>query len=110
MKNVKLISAASLALALLAPGLASASSVWHWSAGAQGYTEDWSHFRSAKTRTDVMDELRAARSDRRLGVFSFSVWYPAAQPGTPRTRAEVMQEVLDMTPAERARRSQLLIG
>lgn len=110
MNFVKHVSAAAAALALLAPGIASATSVWHWSANAQGYTENWAHFQSIRTRADVMADLKAARSDRRLGVFSFSVWFPAPQATTPLTRTEVMQALQDMTPAERAARQQMMIG
>jgi hypothetical protein len=92
-----LLSAAALALA--APGLSSATSLWHETNRDSG--------------AEVLQELQAARQD---GSFSHNIennWptaVPAKSEGTGKTRAEVQNELLTQSSEDRQRARSLYQG
>jgi hypothetical protein len=106
-----LLSAAALALA--APGLSSATSLWHETNRDSGAEFRPDHFQSSKTRAEVLQELQAARQD---GSFSHNIennWptaVPAKSEGTGKTRAEVQNELLTQSSEDRQRARSLYQG
>ena len=97
----RLVTLAAAALVLSAPGLASATSLWHDANGEVGATFHPDHIKSTKTRTEVLQELDAARKDGSLWYLQQGLPVPTKADGLGRTRAEVQREVLDMTAEER---------
>jgi hypothetical protein len=106
-----LLSAAAIAFA--APGLSSATSLWHPAQGDSGGEFHGDHFQSSKTRAEVLQELQAARQD---GSFSHNIardWPKAVlakSEGTGRTRAEVQNELLTQSSADKQRMRSLYWG
>ena len=96
-----LFSLAAAALVLSAPGLASATSLWHDGPGEAGATYHPDHIKSTKTRAEVLQELDAARKDGSLWYLQRGLPIPEKSTGPGKTRAEVQREVLNMTPEER---------
>ena len=103
-----LLSAAAIAFA--APGLSSATSLWHETKGDSGAEFRPDHLQSSKTRAEVLQELQVARQD---GSFSDNIEsnWPAAVPAQTgaisKTRAEVQQELLNMSAEEKQRMREL---
>lgn len=87
----------------------SAISPWHDAPGEAGATFHPNHFKSNKTRADVLQELEAARKDGSLWYLQRGLPIPEKPIGPGKTRAEVQREVLNMTPDER-RQWQMLGG
>ena len=63
-----LLSLASIAVA--APGLVSASSLYHPTGGEIGYTTHPEHQQSTKSRGEVLQAVEAARKDGTLAIMS----------------------------------------
>lgn len=101
MSTHPLITLATAALVLSAPGLAAATSFWHDAPGEAGATFHPDHIKSTKTRAEVLQELDAARKDGSLWYLQRGLLVPVAATGPGRTRAEVQREVLNMTVEER---------
>ena len=59
------------------------------------------HFKSTKTRADVLRELEAARKDGSLWYLERSLPVPVKNATPGRTREEVRNEVLNLTVEER---------
>lgn len=68
MSIFKALTLSAIAVALAAPGLASATALWHKSNSEAGATFQPDHIKSARTRAEVIQELEAARKDG-------SLWY-----------------------------------
>ncbi len=102
-RNSLLLSLAALAIA--APGLAAASSMYHAAGGEVGYTTHPDHLQAGSTRqrSDVRKEIDAARQDGSLALLSRGIAPPLQQAGPARTREQVRQEYLTMTAAEKQR-------
>ena len=106
-----LLSAAAVAFA--APGLSSATSLWHETKGDSGPEFRPDHFQSSKTRAEVSQELQAARQD---GSFSHNLarnWptaVPAKSEGAGKTRAEVQNELLTQSSEDKQRALSLYLG
>ncbi len=105
----------SLALAvLLAVGTAPAiaSGVMHDNNGELGYSVEPNHTPAGKTRAQVLQELDAAKSDRRSPYYRFQYTMPqppvTAAPG--KTRAEILRESSMSSPTDQQRLNSLYGG
>ena len=98
------------AIALTAPTLAQASSELHLSGGEAGYTFHPDHVPGTKTRAAVMQELEQAKADGSYYYLQRGAPVPAKNVGPGKTREQVMKELADVTPAERARMNALYGG
>ena len=76
-----------VALAMTLPVLAQANSLYHPAQGEVGFTEHLDHWKSTKTRAQVMAELEAARKDGTLALIQRGAPLPmkrACLSATPR--------------------------
>ncbi|WP_280191497.1 DUF4148 domain-containing protein [Delftia sp. PS-11] len=108
--SASLIASLAAAAALALPGAAMAAGYIHPANNEAGSTIHPSHFQSGKTRDQVRAE--AAEAVRQGGSSRFNQGaYPAPAPqaGPGRTRQEVINELLQETPAQRDAR-QLAMG
>jgi hypothetical protein len=64
--------------------------------------DEQSHGESTKTRADVMRELAQARADGSYESFLRDLPTPNTNAAPGKTREQVLQELRDMTSAERA--------
>lgn len=101
MKIFKLLSLSAIVVVLAAPGLASATALWHESNGEAGATFHPDHIKSTRTRAEVMQELEEARKDGSLWYLNRGLPVPVKNAGPGRTREEVRNEVLNLTVEER---------
>lgn len=92
-----------LSIALAAPTLALAESEMHLSRGEVGYTFYPNHVKSTKTTAQVMQELQEAKADGSYQQSLENYPAPVKSVGPGKTRAEVLNELKNITPAERAR-------
>jgi hypothetical protein len=105
-----LLSAAAIAFA--APGLSSATSLWYPAKGDSGGEFRADHFESTKTREEVAQAVLTAPKD----ADSFATnernrpTKEAAKTGKSKTRAEVQQELLNMSAEEKQRMRELYSG
>jgi hypothetical protein len=100
MKVRSTLSLAILATVMALPAVSMASSN-HLTYSESGYVY-WDHFKSTKTRAEVVAELEAAIKDgsyRRMQLQSLGFFTPSK--GT-KTREQVRQELFSMTAAEKA--------
>jgi hypothetical protein len=95
------------AAAIFAPGAALASALYDEAGGEIGATTNPSHMRSQLSRSDVLQTVDAARKDGTLAVFSRGGALPVKATAPAKTREQVRQEFLDMSPAEKARLRQM---
>lgn len=101
MSIFKALTLSAIAVALAAPGLASATALWHESNGEAGTTLHPDHIKSTGTRAEVIQQLEVARRDGSLWYLNRSLPVPVKNPGPGRTRGEVRKEVLNLTVEER---------
>ena len=99
-----------LAVALAAPTAAFANSELHLSSGEAGYTFHPDHVKSTKTRAEVMQELQQAKADGSYYYLQRGLPVPPKNVGPGKTREEVLKELVNMTPEERARMNELYFG
>lgn len=99
-----------LAVALVAPSVALADSEWHFTGGEAGYTSFPDHVKSTKTRAEVLGELEQAKADGSYYYLQRGVPAPSRNTGPGKTREEVVNELVNMTPEERARMKELYFG
>ena len=97
----KTLTVSALAIFLATPGLVSATSLWHESNGEGGATFHPDHIKSTQTRTEVVQELEAARNDGSLWYLRRGLPVPVKNAGPGKTRDEVQKEVLNLTDKER---------
>lgn len=109
MSIFKALTLVAVAAAFAAPGLASATALWHESNGEAGATFHPDHIKSTRTRAEVMQELEAARKDGSLWYLNRGLPVPVKIAGPGRTREEVRNEVLNLTVEER-RQLQMIGG
>ncbi len=109
MSIFKALTLVAVAAASAAPGLASATALWHESNGEAGATFHPDHIKSTRTRAEVMQELEAARKDGSLWYLNRGLPVPVKNAGPGRTREEVRNEVLNLTVEER-RQLQMIGG
>ncbi|MBX9610645.1 MAG: DUF4148 domain-containing protein [Burkholderiales bacterium] len=96
-----------IALAIAAPGLVSASSLYHPAGGEEGFTTHPDHFQSAMSRGDVLESVAVARKDGTLAILARGGALPVKATGPSKTREQVQQEYLNMSAAEKQRIQEL---
>ena len=99
-----------LAAVLVVPTAAQANSLWHPAPGDQGFTFHPDHSTSTKTRAEVLRELEQAKADGSYFYLQRGLAVPSRASGPGKTRAEVLKELVDMTPTERAYMNELYSG
>ena len=101
-----MIAAAAAVAALGLPGMASAA-YEHPANNEQGVIVHPEHFKSEKTREQVIAETKAAMQQGRLsyGESNYPIRTPDAGPG--KTREQVIKELRSESPAERDARLRL---
>lgn len=93
---------------LAAPSLAQASSAWHQDNGdIVRFTPE--HINS-KTRTQVINELDTARADGTLSFIQRSVAVPTKSFPEPKTRQQVINDMLNQSLEQRRAQSELYNG
>jgi hypothetical protein len=108
----KTILLSAVAIAFAAPGLSSATSLWQPAKGEAGGEFLADHFESTRTREEVAQAVQAAPKD----ADSFATnernrtSKVAAKTGESKTRAEVQQELLNMSDEEKQRMRELYRG
>ncbi|ANY62993.1 hypothetical protein [Comamonas aquatica] len=96
-----------IALAIAAPGLTSASSLYHPAGGEEGFTTHPNHFQSSLSRADVLESVAVAREDGTLAILSRGDALPVKATSPSKTREQVQQEYLNMSSAEKQRIQEL---
>lgn len=110
--RIKKFALATVALlsALALPGLSQANSIYHAASGEVGFTYHPDHFKSTKSRADVLAELEAARKDGTLALIQRGAPVPIKNAGPAKTRQQVINEMLSESPEQRRARMDLTIG
>lgn len=99
-----------LAVAVVVPSVAQANSEWHFTGGEVGYTYFPDHVTSTKTRAEVLSELEQAKADGSYYYLQRGLLVPSRSTGPGKTREEVINELVNMTPEERALMDDLYYG
>ena len=81
-----------IVLAIAAPGLASASSLYHPAGGEVGFTTHPDHFQSSMSRAEVLQSVAAARKEGTLAFLQRGGALPVKATGPSKTREQVQQE------------------
>jgi hypothetical protein len=110
MNAFRLALVPAVALAFTLPLAAQANSVWHAANGEAGVTYHPEHFRSAKTRAQVMAEVDAARQDGTLALLQRGAPVSVKSSEPPKTRQQVIAEMRAESPDARRARLELLTG
>lgn len=95
---------------LVLSGLSQATSIYHAADGEAGYTYHPDHFKSTKSRADVLVELEAARKDGTLAMMQRGAPLPVKNAGPTKTRQQVIDEMRSESPEERRVRMQSTSG
>lgn len=95
------------AIAITAPGMASASSLYHPSGGEIGYTTHPEHQQSTRSRRELLQAVEDARKDGTLALMSRGAPLPLKPTGPSMSREQIRQEFLSMTQAEREYRQEM---
>ncbi len=95
---------------LALPGLAQATSIYHPAPGEVGYTYQPDHFKSTKSRADVIAEIEAARKDGTLALMQRGAPLPIKNAGPAKTRQQVIDEMRSESPEQRRTRLELTTG
>ena len=108
---VSLVAGMAASAALILPGAAMADSYWHPANNEAGVTTHPDHFRSSKTRDQVLAEAETAVRQGGASRFNASA-YPADAPqsASGKSRQEVVGELLNETPAQRDARQRAFGG
>ena len=101
-KQAKLILSLTAA-AFLAPSAAMASSLYHDAGGEIGATTNPSHTSDDLMRSEVQRTVDAARKDGSLAILSRGGVVPTKATEPAKTREQVRNEFLSMTPQEKAK-------
>ena len=99
-----------VAFAIAIPFAAQANSVWHTASGEAGVTYHPDHFKSTKTRAQVMAEVDAARKDGTLALLQRGAPLPVKSSEAPKTRQQVIDEMRAESQQARRARLELLTG
>jgi hypothetical protein len=100
----------AITLAVMLPLAAQANSVWHTAPGEAGVTYHPEHFKSTKTRAQVMAEVDAARKDGTLALLQRGAPLPLKSSEPPKTRQQVIDEMRSESPQARRARLELQTG
>ena len=101
-----MIAAATAVVALGLPGMASAA-YEHPANNEKGVIVHPEHFKSEKTREQVIAEAKAAMQQGLLSYGESNYPMPVPNVGPGKTRQEVINEMLNESPAERSERLRL---
>ena len=101
-----MIAAATAVVALGLPGMASAA-YEHPANNEQGVIVHPEHFKSEKTREQVIAEAKAAMQQGLLSYGESNYPMPVPNVGPGKTRQQVINEMLNESPAERSERLRL---
>lgn len=104
------IAALAVTATFALPGLAQADSMYHPAGGEVGYTYHPEHFKSTKTRAEVIAEVEAARKDGTLRLYQLALPVPVKNAGPGKTRQQVIDEMRSETPEQRKARLELYSG
>lgn len=99
-----------VALAMTLPVLAQANSLYHPAQGEVGFTEHPDHWKSTKTRAQVMAEVEAARRDGTLALMQRGAPLPIKNTGPAKTRQQVIDEMRSEPPMQRQLRLDQYVG
>jgi hypothetical protein len=99
-----------VALAMTLPVLAQANSLYHPAQGEVGFTEHPDHWKSTKTRAQVMAEVEAARKDGTLALMQRGAPLPIKNTGPAKTRQQVIDEMRSESPMQRQLRLEQYVG
>lgn len=99
-----------VALAMTLPVLAQANSLYHPAQGEVGFTEHPDHWKSTKTRAQVIAEVEAARKDGTLALMQRGAPLPAPSAGPAKTHQQVVAEMRNESPEQRRARLELQTG
>ncbi len=106
-----LIAGLAASAALLLPGMASAAGYIHPANNEAGAVVHPEHFMSSKTCAQVISDAEAPVPQRGTSRFNASVYpAPAPQTGAGKTRQEVINELINETPAQRDARQRAMGG
>lgn len=75
-----------------------------------GYTSFPDHVTSTKTRAEVLRELEQAKADGSYFYLQRGVPVPSRDTGPGKTREQVLKELVNISPEERARMDELYFG
>ncbi|HRF20600.1 DUF4148 domain-containing protein [Comamonas nitrativorans] len=109
-KLTRLVALQAVILAMALPMAAQADSIWHPANNQQGYTYHPDHFKSAKTRAQVIAEVEAARKDGSLMLLQRGLPLPVESSVAPKTRQQVIDEMRNETPQARRARLEMYSG
>ena len=101
-----IIAAATAVVVLGLPGMASAA-YDHPANNEKGVIVHQEHFKSEKTRQQVIAETKAAMQQGRLSYGESNYPMPVPNVGPGKTRQQVINEMLNESPAERDARQRL---
>lgn len=110
MTSIRLVLLPAIAIAMTLPLAAQANSVWHPASGEAGVTYHPDHFKSTKTRAQVMAEVEAARKDGSLALLQRGAPLPMKSVEPPKTRQQVIDEMRAESPDARRARLELMTG
>ena len=92
------------------PLTATADSMWHSTPGEVGWILVPEHFKSTKTRADVLAELQAAREDGTLAILQRGGALPTRSTAPSKTRQQVIAEMRAESPEEKRARLEIYGG
>jgi hypothetical protein len=90
--------------------LAQANTLYHPAQGEVGFTEHPDHWKSTKTRAQVMAEVEAARKDGTLALIQRGAPLPIKNTGPAKTRQQVIDEMRSESPMQRQLRLEQYVG
>ncbi|GAA0530883.1 MULTISPECIES: DUF4148 domain-containing protein [Burkholderiales] len=110
MKLTHLVALQAVVFATALPMAAQANSIWHPAPTEEGFTYHPDHFKSTKTRAQVLAEVEAARKDGSLALLQRGVPLPIKSTEPRKTRQQVLDEMRNETPEARRARLELFSG
>ncbi len=97
-------------IAMTLPMLAQANAPYHVAPGEVGFTEHPDHWKSTKTRGEVMADVEAARKDGSLALMQRNAPLPIKNTGPGKTRQQVIDEMRSESPVQRQLRLEQYLG
>ncbi|AMR78847.1 TPA: DUF4148 domain-containing protein [Pseudomonas aeruginosa] len=110
MKLTHLVALQAVVLVTALPMSAQANSIWHPAPTEEGFTYHPDHWKSTKTRAQVMAEVEVARKDGTLALMARGLPVPIKSSESPKTRAQVIEEMRNELPEARRERLKLYSG
>lgn len=110
MKLTHLVALQAAVLVAALPMAAQAGSIYHPAPTDEGFTFHPDHWKSTKTRAEVIAEVEAARKDGTLSLIQRGLPLPVKSSEPPKTRSQVVEEMRNESPEARNARLQLYSG